>query len=133
VHRVATLFGQITVRLPRFRCARISTAPARKKAGEDQAIGRSRGRLSTNIHPLVDALGSPIGFHLTGGQAHDLVGADHLLPDMQADVLIADKAFDADERVIEPLAAAGKTAVIPSKASRSRHECITAISTKSDI
>ncbi len=32
---------------------------------------------------------------------------------MQADTLIADKAFDADERVIQPLEAAGKTAVIP--------------------
>ena len=92
--------------------------PAPKKAGEDQAIGRSRGRLSTKIHTLVDTLGNPVGFHLTGGQAHDLVGADHLLPDMQADVLIADKAFDADERVIQLLDAARKTAVIPPKANR---------------
>jgi transposase len=38
---------------------------------------------------------------------------------MQADILIADKAFDADERVIAPLTAAGKTAVIPPKANRS--------------
>lgn len=67
---------------------------------------------------MVDALGNPVGFHLTGGQVHDLVGADHLLPDMQADVLIADKAFDAEERVIKPLAAAGKTAVIPPKSNR---------------
>ena len=67
---------------------------------------------------MVDALGNPVGFHLTGGEAHDLVGADHLLPQMQADTLIADKAFDADERVIEPLAAAGKSAVIPPKANR---------------
>ena len=67
---------------------------------------------------MVDALGNPVGFHLTGGEAHDLVGADHLLSDMQAKALIADKAFDADERVIEPLAAAGKTAVIPPKANR---------------
>ena len=37
---------------------------------------------------------------------------------MQADTLITDKAFDADERVIAPLAAAGKTAVIPPKANR---------------
>ena len=37
---------------------------------------------------------------------------------MQADTLLADKAFDADERVIKPLAAAGKIAVIPSKANR---------------
>ena len=49
---------------------------------------------------------------------HDLVGTDHLLPSMQADTLIADKAFDADERVIAPLAAAGKMAVIPPKANR---------------
>jgi transposase len=74
--------------------------------------------LSTKIHTMVDALGNPVGFFLTGGQAHDLVGADHLLPEMQADTLIADKAFDADQRVIEPLAAAGKTAVIPPTANR---------------
>jgi transposase len=66
---------------------------------------------------MVDALGNPIGFFLTGGEAHDLEGADHLLPTMEADTLIADKAFDA--RVLEPLAAAGKTAVIPPRANRS--------------
>jgi len=66
----------------------------------------------------VDALGNPIGFALTGGQAHDLVGADRLLPAIAADTLIADKAFDADERVIKPLAAAGKTPVIPSRQNR---------------
>jgi hypothetical protein len=38
---------------------------------------------------------------------------------MQADTLIADKAFDADARVLEPLAAAGKTAVIPPRTNRS--------------
>ncbi len=74
--------------------------------------------MSTKIHTLVDALGNPVGFFLTGGEAHDLVGADHLLASMQADMLIADKAFDADQRVIAPLAAAGKTAVIPPKANR---------------
>ena len=74
--------------------------------------------MSTKIHTLVDALGNPVGFHLTGGEAHDLVGADKLLPDMRADMLLADKAFDANERVIQPLAAAGKTAVIPSKSNR---------------
>lgn len=74
--------------------------------------------MSTKIHALADALGNPVGFHLTGGQAHDLVGADHLLPDMKADALIADKAFDADARVRAPLAAAGKTAVIPPKSNR---------------
>lgn len=74
--------------------------------------------MSTKIHTTVDALGNPTGFFLTGGQAHDLVGADHLLPGMEADALIADKAFDADRRVIAPLIAAGKSVIIPPKANR---------------
>ncbi len=57
---------------------------------------------------MVDALGNPIAFFLTGGEAHDLVGADHLLPTIEADTLIADKAFDADARVLEPLAATAR-------------------------
>jgi transposase len=67
---------------------------------------------------LVDALGNPVAFLLTAGQAHDLLGADALLPQMAADQLIADKAFDADARVREPLARAGKSAVIPPRANR---------------
>lgn len=37
---------------------------------------------------------------------------------MNASMLLADKAYDADERVINVLRSAGKTAVIPSKANR---------------
>jgi len=64
---------------------------APKKEGEDQAIRRSKGGLSTKIHALVDALGNPIAFFLTQGQAHDLQGADALLPQMQATTLLATK------------------------------------------
>jgi transposase len=35
-----------------------------KKAGEDQAIGRSRGGLSTKIHTIVEALGNQSGWLL---------------------------------------------------------------------
>jgi transposase len=63
-------------------------------------------------------LGNPLGFLLTPGQAHDLQGADALLPDMEADTLLADKAFDADQRVIEPLLARGKSVVIPPRSHR---------------
>jgi transposase len=90
----------------------------RSKKDQDQAIGRSRGGLSTKIHALVDALGNPLAFLLTAGQAHDLAGADALLPRMAAGRLIADKAFDADARVLEPLARAGKSAVIPPRPNR---------------
>ena len=69
---------------------------------------------------MVDALGNPLAFLLTPGQAHDLQGAAALLPDMKADTLLADKALDADQRVIEPLEAAGKTCVIPSKSNRKK-------------
>lgn len=37
---------------------------------------------------------------------------------MDAHTIIADKAFDADERVIEPLRKTGKTIVIPPKSNR---------------
>ena len=66
----------------------------------------------------MDALGNPLGFHLTGGQEHDLAGVDALLPTLEAETLIADKAFDADQRVLAPLADAGKTAVIPPRQTR---------------
>jgi transposase len=74
--------------------------------------------LSTKIHATVDALGYPTGFVLTPGQACDLDGADVLLPAITAPIVIADKGYDADQRVLQPLAQAGKTAVIPPKANR---------------
>jgi transposase len=74
--------------------------------------------VATEIHATCDALGNPTGFMLTPGQAHDLQGADALLPHVEADIIIEDKACDADERVLLPLAAAGKTAVIPPKSNR---------------
>jgi transposase len=61
------------------------------------------------------ALDNPTGFHLTPGQAHDLEGADALLPGLEADALLADKAYDADERIIEPLRHAEIEPVIPQR------------------
>ena len=74
--------------------------------------------MSTKIHATVDALGNPLDFYLTGGQACDLEGADVLLPQLDSDTLLADKGYDADERVLIPWQQAGKTAVIPPKANR---------------
>ncbi|MDF5734457.1 MULTISPECIES: transposase [unclassified Nostoc] len=83
-----------------------------------EAIGRGKGGLSTKIHALVDALGNLTGFHLTQGRACDLDGAEVLLEDLAADTLIADKGYDADERVIERLEQHSKTVVIPPKHNR---------------
>ena len=40
------------------------SADARKMTGVNQAIGRSRGGLTTKIHMVVDALGNPLAFQL---------------------------------------------------------------------
>ncbi len=63
-------------------------------------------------------MGNPTDFHLTEGQAHDLEGADVFLEDFEAEALLADKAFDADERVLKKLAEQGVEAVIPPKSNR---------------
>jgi len=50
------------------------SSPARcrgQKRGSDQAIGRSRGGLSTKIHMAVRGLGCPVRFTLTAGQKGD--------------------------------------------------------------
>ena len=66
----------------------------------------------------MDALGNPLGFHLSGGQASDLDGADVLLPTLKTAQLIADKGYDADARVIHPWEGVGKYAVIPPRLRR---------------
>lgn len=79
-----------------------------KKEGEDQAIGRSKGGLSTKINATVDALGNPTSFCLTPGQACDLDGSDVLLPPLEAKTILADKGYDAEYRVLSPLREAGR-------------------------
>ena len=66
----------------------------------------------------MDALGNPLGFHLSGGQASDLDGADVLLPTLKTAQLIADKGYDADARVIQPWEGVGKYEVIPPRLRR---------------
>ncbi|ADJ27009.1 transposase IS4 family protein [Nitrosococcus watsonii C-113] len=72
------------------------------------------------MHATCDALGNPTGFHLTPGQAHDLQGADALLPAILENIesLLADKAYDAREKVLELLEQARVEGVIPPKSNR---------------
>ena len=55
---------------------------------------------------------------MTPGQTSDLAGSDVLLADLKAEALLADKSYDADERVIQRLHQAGIKAVIPPKRNR---------------
>ena len=92
---------------------RINTVPGPKKDKSSPSIGRSQGGLSTKIHAICDGLGRPTAFHLSGGQVHDLSGADALLGGIQAKILLADKAYDAEKRVLSGLKAKNCQGVIP--------------------
>src|ERR671910_2449338 len=83
----------------------------------NQAIGRSRGGLTTKIVALVDALGNLVRFVLLPGQRHDSVGVAPLLKDLDFDALLADKAFDGDTLRAD-LNDRGAVAVIPPKSNR---------------
>ncbi len=73
-----------------------STPPVLKKHGP-QALGRARGGFGTKIHGIVDALGNPIGFTLTGAEKADITQARALLGKApQAEAMIADKGYDSD-------------------------------------
>jgi transposase len=87
-----------------------------KKEGP-QAIGRSRGGLTSKIHAVVDALGNPGRWLLTGGEVADITQAKSLLDGLQADAVRADKGYDADV-LIDSIQASGAMAVIPPKRNR---------------
>ena len=71
------------------------SAGARKKPIVNQAIGRSRGGLTTKIHMVVDALQNPPAFSLTGGQVHDITQAETLTAEIaKPRPFFADKAAD---------------------------------------
>ena len=93
------------------------TGRRRKRGAKDQALGRSRGGLTTKIHTLTDAQGRPLRFILTAGQAHDCTTAAELLADRAPAGVIADKAYDTND-LRELIAAAKAEAVIPSKSNR---------------
>jgi transposase len=102
------------------RCDHRAGAPAcswRKRGTQNQAIGRSRGGLSTKIHIAVDALGHPLRLILTAGQVHEATQASLLIEGLTLISLIADKGYDNDGFRAE-LAAAEVDVVIPPLGSR---------------
>ena len=64
------------------------------RLGEERAIGRSRGGLTSKIHIASDAHGNPIDFEVTGGEVHDAKVAGKLIEKVeQAQYFIADKGY----------------------------------------
>ena len=73
----------------------------RAQKGESQAIGRSKGGMTTKILALTDALGNLVRFVLLPGQRFDTVGVPPLIEGLAFDALIADKAFDSNAIIAE--------------------------------
>ena len=83
----------------------------RKRGTQNQAIGRSKGGMTTKILALTDALGNLVRFVLLPGQRFDTVGVPPLIEGLAFDALIADKAFDSNA-IIADLDARGAKVVI---------------------
>lgn len=66
---------------------------------------------------MVDGLGNPVEFILTGGEVHDSVCAEDLLNGKNADYVVADKAYDSG-KILDKISQMNAVAVIPPKSNR---------------
>ena len=89
----------------------------RKWGARNQAPGRSRGGLSAKIHMLTDAVGWPVRFILTGGQAADSPQGEPLLAGIDTTRVIADKEYDSG-KILASIQGQGAVAVIPPTSNR---------------
>ncbi len=100
--------------------ALISRPRPEKGGGQDQALGRSRGGLTTKIHMLTDGQGRPLQIILTPGQRGDVTQAPALLEGVQTRHILADKAHDSNVlRTI--IAEMNAKAVIPCNPTRRKN------------
>lgn len=69
------------------------------------------------IHAVVDALGNPLRFRLTGGQVADIEQAQALITGFHTQAVIGDKGYDA-QAFVACIEASGAQAVIPPRKNR---------------
>ena len=94
-----------------------ATGALKKTGGQaSEALGRSRGGLTTKIHAVVSERGELVRFVLTAGQVNDVTQAPLLMRSGEGDV-VADRAYDSDA-IIAQIEALGAKAIIPSRAHR---------------
>ncbi|WP_456662849.1 IS5 family transposase [Bradyrhizobium sp. LB13.1] len=82
-----------------------------KGGPQSQAIGRSKGGMTTKILALTDALGNLVRFVLLPGQRFDTVGVPPLIEGLAFNALIADKAFDSNAIIAEVEARGAKVVI----------------------
>jgi transposase len=87
-----------------------------KKSGP-QALGRSRGGLTTKLHLAVDEAGRALRMIVTEGQVSDISCANELVEHLRTGAVIADKGYDSDA-FVNTIRAARAKAVIPPRSNR---------------
>jgi transposase len=87
-----------------------------KKSGP-QALGRSRGGLSTKLHLAVDSKGRPLRLIVSEGQVADISCAAQLVEHLRTGAVIADKGYDADH-FVQRIRAIRAKVVIPPRSNR---------------
>ena len=79
---------------------RVQQSGANPRGGQEaQALGVSRGGLTTKIHALVDGQGRALKLLLSAGNVVDIKMASALVADLrlkQCGTLVADKGYDSD-------------------------------------
>src|SRR5215208_2236926 len=81
----------------RDHCQSPPPRAGRKRGTQSQAIGRSKGGMTTKILALTDALGHLVRVVLLPGQRFDTAGVAPLIEGIEFGALIADKAFDSND------------------------------------
>lgn len=81
--------------------------------------GQPKGGFTAKLHAITDALGNPIDFILTAGQAGDVAQADTLLQltPAGAKALLADQGYGSDA-FVQAIRDKGMRAVIPPRSNR---------------
>ncbi|SDG52498.1 Transposase DDE domain-containing protein [Pseudomonas benzenivorans] len=73
--------------------------------------------MGDEVHALTDALGLPVRFIFTGGQAADITQAIRLMEGISTSALLVDKGYDVNQ-LLEWLQVRQIQAVIPPKSNR---------------
>jgi transposase len=100
-------------------CRAHQSSAGARRSSDPQAIGITRGRRNTKIHAVCDTLGNPLRFVLTAGQCHDSRPVPELLSGLQAQALLADRAYDSD-KIVQAAQSQGLEVIIASRVNRKK-------------
>ena len=85
--------------------------------GGNQSIARAKRGLNSKLHLAVDSHGMPVRLAVTEGTVADCSQALALIEGIEAECLLADKAYDTNE-IIATVQELGMDPVIPPKSNR---------------